>query len=98
MKVAEPPARRRKPKPGTSSSHTMCSSLPGGSAILLMLTLVSFMKIPFFKWRESCSLRPHYVRGAERTWTGQKTGKHMGSSVEQFPAVVCFPDSETFVV
>src|SRR5262249_22573665 len=47
---------------------------------------------------ESCSLRPHYVRGAERTWTRQKAGKRMGSNAERFRAVSCFPKSGTFIV
>jgi hypothetical protein len=77
----------------------MISDLPGGTVILEMLLLINFMEITFHRAAGShvlCALT--FVRGAERTCTGAKTGKHMGSNGGRFRAVVCFPDSETFIV
>jgi len=40
------------------------------------------------------SSTPALPEGGGRTWTAQKTGKHMGSNSEQILAPSCLPDSE----
>jgi hypothetical protein len=50
MKVREPPARSRRPKPGMSSSKKIASFLPGGSASRSMADFVSFIALFDAPW------------------------------------------------